>query len=132
MVPFGPEEWTSCKSRLPGRKTDKLLAAGQYGQGRNVKKGPVSGPWDMPNVVAKIEIHRQQAHLCSQNAAPLLGQHAGRRMRSLAPNARPDNPVVMDATQFRLQANPAGKAVRAADNANLQPVMATRCCGDWV
>jgi len=37
------------------RQTDLLLAAGETGAVINVKKGQFLAPWDMPNVVAKIE-----------------------------------------------------------------------------
>ncbi|HAW47741.1 MAG TPA: 3-deoxy-8-phosphooctulonate synthase, partial [Roseovarius sp.] len=37
------------------RQTDLLLAAGETGAAINVKKGQFLAPWDMPNVVAKIE-----------------------------------------------------------------------------
>src|SRR6056297_3319480 len=37
------------------RQTDLLLAAGETGAVINVKKGQFLAPWDMPNVVSKIE-----------------------------------------------------------------------------
>ena len=37
------------------RQTDLLLAAGKTGRAINVKKGQFLAPWDMKNVVAKIE-----------------------------------------------------------------------------
>ena len=37
------------------RQTDLLLAAGKTGNAVNVKKGQFLAPWEMPNVVAKIE-----------------------------------------------------------------------------
>ncbi len=37
------------------RQTDLLLAAGETGAAVNVKKGQFLAPWDMPNVVSKIE-----------------------------------------------------------------------------
>ena len=37
------------------RQTDLLLAAGATGAAINVKKGQFLAPWDMPNVIAKIE-----------------------------------------------------------------------------
>ena len=37
------------------RQTDLLIAAGETGAVVNVKKGQFLAPWDMPNVVAKME-----------------------------------------------------------------------------
>jgi len=37
------------------RQTDLLIAAGETGAVINVKKGQFLAPWDMPNVVSKIE-----------------------------------------------------------------------------
>ena len=37
------------------RQTDLLLAAGKTGKAINVKKGQFLAPWDMKNVVKKIE-----------------------------------------------------------------------------
>ena len=37
------------------RQTDLLIAAGETGAVINVKKGQFLAPWDMPNVISKIE-----------------------------------------------------------------------------
>src|SRR5690606_37303421 len=37
------------------RQTDLLLAAGATGAAVNVKKGQFLAPWDMPNVITKLE-----------------------------------------------------------------------------
>ena len=37
------------------RQTDLLLAAGETGAAINIKKGQFLAPWDMPNVISKIE-----------------------------------------------------------------------------
>jgi 2-dehydro-3-deoxyphosphooctonate aldolase (KDO 8-P synthase) len=50
------------------RQTDLLLAAGNTGKPINVKKGQFLAPWEMKNVVEKIQllvIHR----LCCVNVA---------------------------------------------------------------
>ena len=37
------------------RQTDLLLAAGETGAAINVKKGQFLAPWEMPNIVTKLE-----------------------------------------------------------------------------
>src|SRR3546814_556245 len=44
------------------RQTDLLVAAGRTGRAINVKKGQFLAPWDMANVVKKIEAKIGRAH----------------------------------------------------------------------
>ena len=51
------------------RQTDMLLAAGETGAVINVKKGQFLAPWDMVNVVAKIESTGNEKILLTERGA---------------------------------------------------------------
>ncbi len=80
------------------RQTDLLLAAGETGAAINVKKGQFLAPWDMKNVVAKIESTGNGRILLTERGVSFGYNTLVADMRALPEMARTGYPVVMDAT----------------------------------
>ena len=89
------------------RQTDLLLAAGQTGAVINLKKGQFLAPWDMPNIIAKIESTGNQQLLLTERGTSFGYNTLVADMRALPQMARSGYPVVMDATHSVAQ--PGGK-----------------------
>ena len=70
------------------RQTDLLLAAGQTGAAINVKKGQFLAPWDMPNVIAKIESTGNTRILLTERGSSFGYNTLVADMRSLPQMAR--------------------------------------------
>ena len=80
------------------RQTDLLVAAGQTGKPVNVKKGQFLAPWDMKNVVQKLESAGcHNILLCERGTFFGYGRLVN-DMRSLIDMRRFGTPVVFDAT----------------------------------
>ncbi len=80
------------------RQTALLLAAGKTGAAINVKKGQFLAPWDMPNVVTKIESTGNDRILLTERGVSFGYNRLVVDMQSLPEMARTGYPVVMDAT----------------------------------
>jgi len=80
------------------RQTDLLLAAGETGRAINVKKGQFLAPWDMTNVVAKIESTGNRRILLTERGASFGYNMLVSDMRSLPIMAQTGYPVIFDAT----------------------------------
>jgi 2-dehydro-3-deoxyphosphooctonate aldolase (KDO 8-P synthase) len=80
------------------RQTDLLLAAGQTGAAVNIKKGQFLAPWDMAQVVAKIESTGNHRILLTERGTSFGYNALVSDMRSLPIMAQTGYPVVMDAT----------------------------------
>jgi len=80
------------------RQTDLLVAAGETGAVINVKKGQFLAPWDMANVVAKIESTGNKSILVTERGASFGYNTLVSDMRALPILARTGYPVVFDAT----------------------------------
>ena len=80
------------------RQTDMLIAAGNTGKVVNVKKGQFLAPWDMPNVVSKIESTGNTRILLTERGTSFGYNTLVADMRSLPQMAKTGYPVVMDAT----------------------------------
>ncbi|MEE4189288.1 MAG: 3-deoxy-8-phosphooctulonate synthase, partial [Roseobacter sp.] len=80
------------------RQTDMLLAAGATGAAINVKKGQFLAPWDMPNIVTKIESTGNDRILLTERGTSFGYNTLVADMRSLPQMAQTGYPVVMDAT----------------------------------
>ena len=80
------------------RQTDLLLAAGQTGAVVNVKKGQFLAPWDVQNIVDKVESTGNQRILLTERGASFGYNMLVSDMRSLPIMARTGYPVVFDAT----------------------------------
>ncbi|MGR3461892.1 MAG: 3-deoxy-8-phosphooctulonate synthase [Roseovarius sp.] len=104
------------------RQTDLLLAAGETGAAINVKKGQFLAPWDMPNVVAKIESTGNRRILLTERGTSFGYNTLVADMRSLPQMARTGYPVVMDATHSVQQ--PGGQGGSSGGQREFAPVMA--------
>ncbi len=106
------------------RQTDLLLAAGETGAVINVKKGQFLAPWDMPNVIDKIESTGNKRILLTERGVSFGYNTLVADMRSLPTMARTGYPVVMDATHSVQQ--PGGQGGSSGGQREFAPVMA-RC-----
>ena len=104
------------------RQTDLLLDAGENGAVINVKKGQFLAPWDMPNVVAKIESTGNKRILLTERGSSFGYNTLVADMRSLPTMARTGYPVVMDATHSVQQ--PGGMGGSSGGQREFAPVMA--------
>jgi 2-dehydro-3-deoxyphosphooctonate aldolase (KDO 8-P synthase) len=104
------------------RQTDLLLAAGETGAAINVKKGQFLAPWDMPNVVAKIESTGNRRILLTERGTSFGYNTLVADMRSLPQMAATGYPVVMDATHSVQQ--PGGQGGSSGGQREFAPVMA--------
>lgn len=104
------------------RQTDMLLAAGNTGAAINVKKGQFLAPWDMANVVAKIESTGNKQILLTERGASFGYNALVADMRSLPIMAQTGYPVVMDATHSVQQ--PGGRGGSSGGQREFAPVMA--------
>lgn len=104
------------------RQTDMLLAAGETGAAINVKKGQFLAPWDMTNVVAKIESTGNKRILLTERGASFGYNTLVADMRSLPIMAKTGYPVVMDATHSVQQ--PGGQGGSSGGQREFAPVMA--------
>ncbi|MEM6564857.1 MAG: 3-deoxy-8-phosphooctulonate synthase [Pseudomonadota bacterium] len=104
------------------RQTDMLLAAGATGAVVNVKKGQFLAPWDMPNVIAKIESTGNTRILLTERGTSFGYNALVADMRSLPQMAQMGYPVVMDATHSVQQ--PGGKGGSSGGQREFAPVMA--------
>jgi 2-dehydro-3-deoxyphosphooctonate aldolase (KDO 8-P synthase) len=104
------------------RQTDLLLAAGRTGRALNVKKGQFLAPWDMANVVKKIEsTGNEQVLLCERGAS--FGYNTlVSDMRSLPIMAQTGCPIVFDATHSVQQ--PGGQGATSGGQREFAPVLA--------
>ncbi len=104
------------------RQTDLLLAAGETGAVINVKKGQFLAPWDMTNIVAKIESTGNQRIMLTERGVSFGYNTLVADMRSLPTMARTGYPVVMDATHSVQQ--PGGQGGTSGGQREFAPVMA--------
>ena len=80
------------------RQTDLLVAAAKTGKIINVKKGQFLAPWDMTNVVKKIEDSGNKNILVTERGASFGYNTLVSDMRSIPIMAKNGYPVVFDAT----------------------------------
>jgi len=80
------------------RQTDLLIAAAKTGKIINVKKGQFLAPWDMVNVIKKIENSGNKNILVTERGASFGYNTLVSDMRSLPIMAKNGYPVVFDAT----------------------------------
>jgi len=102
----GPEEATAAAEvldvlQIPAflcRQTDLLVAAGKTGKVVNVKKGQFLAPWDMANVVEKLESTGNRKIFLTERGASFGYNNLVSDMRSLVIMRRTGYPVVFDGT----------------------------------
>ncbi|VBB68669.1 2-Keto-3-deoxy-D-manno-octulosonate-8-phosphate synthase [invertebrate metagenome] len=104
------------------RQTDLLLAAGRTGQAVNVKKGQFLAPWDIVNVVAKLESTGNRAVLLTERGTFFGYNSLVNDMRSLLIMARTGYPVVFDATHSVQQ--PSGRGTVSGGQRAFAPGLA--------
>lgn len=104
------------------RQTDMLLAAGQTGAAINVKKGQFLAPWEMTNIVDKIESTGNHRILLTERGTTFGYNTLVADMRSLPQMGKTGYPVVMDATHSVQQ--PGGQGGSSGGQREFAPVMA--------
>ncbi len=104
------------------RQTDLLLAAGKTKAAINVKKGQFLAPWDMANVVAKVESTGNKRILVTERGVSFGYNTLVTDMRSLPILAKTGYPVVMDATHAVQQ--PGGQGTSSGGDRAFAPVIA--------
>jgi 2-dehydro-3-deoxyphosphooctonate aldolase (KDO 8-P synthase) len=80
------------------RQTDLLVAAARTGRAVNVKKGQFLAPWDMANVVHKIEAAGSRRLLLTERGASFGYNNLVTDFRALPIMRRLGYPVIFDAT----------------------------------
>lgn len=104
------------------RQTDMLLAAGNTGKAVNVKKGQFLAPWEMTNIVDKVESTGNENILLTERGTSFGYNTLVADMRALPQMAKTGYPVVMDATHSVQQ--PGGKGGSSGGQREFAPVMA--------
>ncbi|MDP7668416.1 MAG: 3-deoxy-8-phosphooctulonate synthase [Rhodospirillales bacterium] len=104
------------------RQTDLLVAAGNTGRAINVKKGQFLAPWDMTNVVAKIESTGNDRVMLCERGASFGYNTLVTDFRSLPVLAQTGCPVVFDATHSVQQ--PGGRGTASGGERAFAPVLA--------
>ncbi|KYO51888.1 3-deoxy-8-phosphooctulonate synthase [Tistrella mobilis] len=104
------------------RQTDLLVAAAKTGRVVNVKKGQFLAPWDMTNVVAKLDAAGNPNVLLTERGASFGYNTLVTDYRGLPIMARTGCPVVFDATHSVQQ--PGGLGGRSGGQREFVPVLA--------
>ncbi len=104
------------------RQTDLLLAAGQTGHPVNVKKGQFLAPWDMQNVVSKLESTGNMNIMVCERGASFGYNTLVSDMRALPILAQTGCPVIFDATHSVQQ--PGGQGGTSGGQREFAPVLA--------
>jgi 2-dehydro-3-deoxyphosphooctonate aldolase (KDO 8-P synthase) len=104
------------------RQTDLLQAAAATGKAINIKKGQFLAPWDMKNIISKMEdFGNENVMLCERGAS--FGYNAlVSDMRSLPILASTGYPVIFDATHSVQQ--PGGKGTSSSGDRQFAPILA--------
>ncbi len=106
------------------RQTDLLQAAGKTGRAVNVKKGQFMAPWEMKNVVAKMdEVGNHQLLLTERGSTFGYGQLIN-DFRSIPWMQEFGCPVIFDATHSVQK--PAGKGDKSDGERRMVPFLAQR------
>ena len=103
-------------------QTDLVNAAGKTGKAVNVKKGQFLAPWDMKNVISKLEATGNQNIMLTERGASFGYNTLVTDMRGLAIMRELGYPVVMDATHS-VQI-PGGKGTSSGGQSQYVPHMA--------
>ena len=92
------------------RQTDMLLAAAKTNKVVNIKKGQFLAPWDMKNVVDKMDYSGNPNVILTERGASFGYNTLVTDMRSLPIMAETGCPVIMDATHSVQQPGGQGKS----------------------
>jgi len=105
------------------RQTDLLIAAAQTGRAVNVKKGQFLAPWDMKNVVAKLDEAGASGVLVTERGASFGYNTLVSDFRSIPIMARETGaPVIFDATHSVQQ--PGGLGAASGGQREFAPTLA--------
>ena len=105
------------------RQTDLLIAAARTGRAVNVKKGQFLAPWDMKNVVAKLDAAGAADVLVTERGASFGYNTLVSDMRALPILARETGaPVIFDATHSAQQ--PGGRGTASGGEREFVAVLA--------
>jgi len=104
------------------RQTDLLIAAANTGAVINVKKGQFLAPWDMKNVVDKMDQSGNPNVILTERGASFGYNTLVTDMRSFPIMAETGCPVVMDATHSVQQ--PGGQGKSSGGDRRFVPTMA--------
>jgi 2-dehydro-3-deoxyphosphooctonate aldolase (KDO 8-P synthase) len=104
------------------RQTDLLIAAAKTGKIINVKKGQFLAPWDMANVIKKIEESGNKKILITERGASFGYNTLVSDMRALPIMSRFGFPIVFDATHSVQQ--PGGMGEKSGGQREFVPYLA--------
>ena len=104
------------------RQTDLLIAAAKTGKIINVKKGQFLAPWDMVNVIKKIEQSGNKNILITERGASFGYNTLVSDMRALPIMSRFGFPIVFDATHSVQQ--PGGMGEKSGGQREFVPYLA--------
>ncbi len=104
------------------RQTDLLIAAAKTGKIINVKKGQFLAPWDMKNVIQKIEDSGNKNILITERGASFGYNTLVSDMRSLPIMSKFGFPIVFDATHSVQQ--PGGMGEKSGGQREFVPYLA--------
>lgn len=104
------------------RQTDLLLAAGATGKVVNVKKGQFMAPWDMKNVVHKLEESGNRNVLLTERGSTFGYGQLVNDMRAVPWMQELGCPVIFDATHSVQM--PGGKGDRSGGHGRMVPYLA--------
>lgn len=104
------------------RQTDLLLAAGETGSCINVKKGQFMAPWDMANVVKKIESTGNRSILLTERGVSFGYNSLVSDMGAIPFLKKIGYPVVFDATHSAQR--PGGLGNRTGGDRDVIPTLA--------
>lgn len=104
------------------RQTDMLLAAAKTGKVVNVKKGQFLAPWDMKNIVEKMDYAGNPNVILTERGASFGYNTLVNDMRALPIMAETGCPVVIDATHSVQQ--PGGKGASSGGDRRYVPAIA--------
>jgi len=104
------------------RQTDLLLAAGETGLAINVKKGQFLAPWDMANVVAKVQSTGNDKVMVCERGTSFGYNTLVSDMRGIPILANTGCPVIFDATHSVQQ--PGGLGGASGGQREFAPILA--------
>jgi len=104
------------------RQTDLLLAAGESGVAINIKKGQFLAPWDITNVISKVESTGNRKIMICERGTSFGYNTLVSDMRSLPLLAKSGYPIVFDATHSVQQ--PGGYGNVSGGQREFAPVLA--------
>jgi 2-dehydro-3-deoxyphosphooctonate aldolase (KDO 8-P synthase) len=104
------------------RQTDLIIAAGKTGKVVNIKKGQFLAPWDMRNIVEKLDFVGNENVLLTERGVSFGYNTLVSDMRSIVQMSETGCPIVFDATHSVQQ--PGGLGGSSGGDRRFVPVLA--------